>query len=192
MEVVYNKIDRVDWRRLSNRFPGSPQVSAVTGEGLEHPPCGSPHGASTIARSACACSSRRGASSPSCTRSGHRWRSARTRLTGLRDRGGPAARPAAVRPVSHCRGTRLDPVGRAPDRDPDPAPARRRRGAGARVHRRCRPRPRGMRARGGAAPGCTRARADRPPPDPEGYAGFVQPAPGLGIDRDLDRQHTPG
>src|SRR3954469_21507468 len=36
--VVLNKIDRVDplgRRRLSNRFPGAPQVSALTGEGLE-------------------------------------------------------------------------------------------------------------------------------------------------------------
>jgi GTP-binding protein HflX len=38
MEVVLNKIDRVDplgRRRLSNRFPGSPQVSALTGQGLD-------------------------------------------------------------------------------------------------------------------------------------------------------------
>ncbi len=38
VEVVLNKIDRVDplaRRRLANRFPGSPQVSALTGEGLE-------------------------------------------------------------------------------------------------------------------------------------------------------------
>jgi GTP-binding protein HflX len=37
-ELVLNKIDRVDQvgrRRLANRFPGAPQVSAVTGEGLE-------------------------------------------------------------------------------------------------------------------------------------------------------------
>jgi GTP-binding protein HflX len=37
-DVVLNKIDRVDplgRRRLANRFPGAPQVSAVTGEGLE-------------------------------------------------------------------------------------------------------------------------------------------------------------
>jgi GTP-binding protein HflX len=36
-DVVLNKIDRVDplgRRRLANRFPGAPQVSAVTGEGL--------------------------------------------------------------------------------------------------------------------------------------------------------------
>jgi GTP-binding protein HflX len=36
--VVLNKIDRVDplgRRRLSNRFPDAPQVSAATGEGLE-------------------------------------------------------------------------------------------------------------------------------------------------------------
>jgi GTP-binding protein HflX len=36
--LVLNKIDRVDplgRRRLSNRFPGSPHVSALTGEGLE-------------------------------------------------------------------------------------------------------------------------------------------------------------
>jgi GTP-binding protein HflX len=36
--VVLNKIDRVDplgRRRLANRFPGSPQVSASTGEGLD-------------------------------------------------------------------------------------------------------------------------------------------------------------
>ena len=35
--VVLNKIDRIDplgRRRLSNRFPGAPQVSALTGEGL--------------------------------------------------------------------------------------------------------------------------------------------------------------
>jgi GTP-binding protein HflX len=37
-DVVLNKIDRVDplgRRRLANRFPGAPQVSAVTGEGLD-------------------------------------------------------------------------------------------------------------------------------------------------------------
>ncbi len=36
--VVVNKIDRVDplgRRRLANRFPGAPQVSALTGEGLD-------------------------------------------------------------------------------------------------------------------------------------------------------------
>ena len=35
--IVLNKIDRVDplgRRRLTNRFPDAPQVSAVTGEGL--------------------------------------------------------------------------------------------------------------------------------------------------------------
>jgi GTPase len=38
MVVVLNKIDRVDplgRRRLANRFPGAPQVSALTGEGLD-------------------------------------------------------------------------------------------------------------------------------------------------------------
>jgi GTP-binding protein HflX len=38
VEIVLNKIDRVDplaRRRLANRFPGAPQVSARTGEGLE-------------------------------------------------------------------------------------------------------------------------------------------------------------
>jgi GTP-binding protein HflX len=38
VQVVLNKIDRVDEvgrRRLANRFPGTPQVSARTGEGLE-------------------------------------------------------------------------------------------------------------------------------------------------------------
>jgi GTP-binding protein HflX len=38
IEVVLNKIDRVDplrRRRLANRFPGAPQVSALTGEGLD-------------------------------------------------------------------------------------------------------------------------------------------------------------
>jgi GTP-binding protein HflX len=38
MEVVLNKIDRVDplgRRRLANRFPGAPQVSAKTGKGLD-------------------------------------------------------------------------------------------------------------------------------------------------------------
>ncbi len=38
MVVVLNKIDRVDLparRRLGNRFPGAPQVSALTGEGLD-------------------------------------------------------------------------------------------------------------------------------------------------------------
>jgi GTP-binding protein HflX len=38
MQVVLNKIDRVDplgRRRLANRFPGAPQVSALTGEGLD-------------------------------------------------------------------------------------------------------------------------------------------------------------
>jgi GTP-binding protein HflX len=39
VEVVLNKVDLVDplaRRRLSNRFPGAPQVSAATGEGLDH------------------------------------------------------------------------------------------------------------------------------------------------------------
>ena len=38
LEVVLNKIDRVDAlgrRRLANRFPGAPQVSALTGAGLD-------------------------------------------------------------------------------------------------------------------------------------------------------------
>src|SRR5213595_1083052 len=38
VELVLNKIDRVDEigrRRLANRFPGTPQVSAATGEGLD-------------------------------------------------------------------------------------------------------------------------------------------------------------
>jgi GTP-binding protein HflX len=38
VQLVLNKIDRVDQvgrRRLDNRFPDAPQVSAVTGEGLE-------------------------------------------------------------------------------------------------------------------------------------------------------------
>ncbi|HEV3404590.1 MAG TPA: GTPase HflX [Gaiellaceae bacterium] len=38
VEVVLNKVDAVDAlrrRRLGNRFPGAPQVSALTGEGLE-------------------------------------------------------------------------------------------------------------------------------------------------------------
>ena len=38
LELVLNKIDMVDAlgrRRLANRFPGSPQVSALTGEGLD-------------------------------------------------------------------------------------------------------------------------------------------------------------
>lgn len=38
IELVLNKIDRVDEigrRRLANRFPGAPQISAGTGEGLE-------------------------------------------------------------------------------------------------------------------------------------------------------------
>ena len=38
IEVVLNKIDRVDAlgrRRLANRFPGAPQVSALTGDGLD-------------------------------------------------------------------------------------------------------------------------------------------------------------
>jgi GTP-binding protein HflX len=38
VEVVLNKIDRVDAlhrRRLANRFPSAPQVSALTGEGME-------------------------------------------------------------------------------------------------------------------------------------------------------------
>src|SRR4051794_1584508 len=38
VEVVLNKIDRVDplgRRRLANRFPGAPQVSALTGDGMD-------------------------------------------------------------------------------------------------------------------------------------------------------------
>jgi GTP-binding protein HflX len=38
VQLVLNKIDRVDSfgrRRLENRFPDAPQVSAVTGDGLE-------------------------------------------------------------------------------------------------------------------------------------------------------------
>jgi GTP-binding protein HflX len=38
VELVLNKIDQVDplgRRRLSNRFPGSLQISAATGEGVE-------------------------------------------------------------------------------------------------------------------------------------------------------------
>jgi GTPase len=38
VEIVLNKVDLVDplkRRRLANRFPGAPQVSASTGEGLD-------------------------------------------------------------------------------------------------------------------------------------------------------------
>jgi GTP-binding protein HflX len=38
VQLVLNKVDRLDEvgrRRLANRFPGAPQVSAVTGEGLD-------------------------------------------------------------------------------------------------------------------------------------------------------------
>jgi GTP-binding protein HflX len=38
VEIVLNKSDRLDplaRRRLANRFPGAPQVSALTGEGLD-------------------------------------------------------------------------------------------------------------------------------------------------------------
>jgi GTPase len=38
VEIVLNKVDRLDplaRRRLANRFPGAPQVSALTGEGLD-------------------------------------------------------------------------------------------------------------------------------------------------------------
>jgi GTP-binding protein HflX len=38
IEVVLNKIDRLDAlgrRRLANRFPGAPQVSALTGAGFD-------------------------------------------------------------------------------------------------------------------------------------------------------------
>ena len=38
VQLVLNKIDQVDQvgrRRLANRFPGAPQLSAQTGEGLE-------------------------------------------------------------------------------------------------------------------------------------------------------------
>ena len=38
LEIVLNKVDRVDplgRRRLANRFPGAPHVSALTGEGVE-------------------------------------------------------------------------------------------------------------------------------------------------------------
>src|SRR5262249_143322 len=46
LELVLNKIDLVDEvgrRRLANRFPGAPQVSAATGEGPERPPPPLPH-----------------------------------------------------------------------------------------------------------------------------------------------------
>ena len=83
VELVLNKIDRVDplgRRRLSNRFPGSLQISAATGRGHRRPArSGSPSASPTASRtSACCCPTRRVGSSPSCTRSERRSTSART------------------------------------------------------------------------------------------------------------------
>ena len=58
VEIVLNKIDRVDplgRRRLANRFPDAPQVSALTGEGLDELRARDRASASTTAGSACAC-----------------------------------------------------------------------------------------------------------------------------------------
>ena len=86
IEVVLNKIDRVDplgRRRLANRFPGAPQVSALTGEGLDElrararAPLRRPLGARAAARAR----TRKAAGSPSSTRSARRSRSARTQPT---------------------------------------------------------------------------------------------------------------
>ena len=82
VEIVLNKIDRVDplgRRRLGNHFPGAPQVSALTGEGLDEL-------RATLARrfddrwTACGCSFRTAPAvrSPSCTGSGRRSRNAPT------------------------------------------------------------------------------------------------------------------
>ena len=86
VEVVLNKIDRVDplgRRRLANRFPGAPQVSALTGEGLDElrgrarAALRRPLGARAPARAV------RGGRQAlaSSTRSARRSRSARTRPT---------------------------------------------------------------------------------------------------------------
>ena len=86
--IVLNKIDRVDplgRRRLANRFPEAPQVSALTGEGLERAQGASSRAGSRIAGSASGCSSRTRTAdgSRSCTRSARRSRSARTPPDGV-------------------------------------------------------------------------------------------------------------
>ena len=133
---MLNKIDRVDElgrRRLANRFPDAPQVSAQTGEGLDE----------LKARLA--------------ERFGDRWERVRLLVPYedggalselyalgtpieeredtpdgvLVDRTAAAPRPAALCAVSDRRPAR--PSGRAPDRAADPPAAPRRRRAGARL-----------------------------------------------------------
>ena len=76
-QLVLNKIDRVDEvgrRRLENRFPDAPQVSAATGEGLEQLKRADRRAASRAAARPCGCCSptRRAAGSRSSTRSARR------------------------------------------------------------------------------------------------------------------------
>ena len=99
VELVLNKIDQVDplgRRRLSNRFPGSLQISAATGEAWS---CasGSRTSSPTASRtSGCCCPTRRAASSQSC-----RARRADRRARGL------GARRARTRPAAAARGPPL-------------------------------------------------------------------------------------
>ena len=197
VEVVLNKIDRVDplgRRRLANRFPAAPQVSALTGEGLEELKA-------ELAR-----------------RFDDRWE--RVRLLVPYESGGrsselyalgtpieeredtaagvlviarlPAARPAAVRLVPCRRRGRDEPgVGLIELLDPEGAAERGRAGRApiaatrASISSSC--------DRVELAPG---ERALVPTglavAIPEGYAGYVQPRSGLAAKHGISIVNTPG
>ena len=106
--IVLNKIDRVDplgRRRLANRFPDAPQVSALTGEGLERAqggaraPVRGSLGARPAARAVCGRRTARRALRARNAGRGARGHAGRR----ARDRAPASSRAAALRAVPHRR-----------------------------------------------------------------------------------------
>ena len=194
VQLVLNKIDRVDEigrRRLENRFPDAPQVSAATGEGLEELKASDRRAVRVPLRDACACSCpvRRGrpalralrARSADRVARGHPRRRARRRAAA-------AARPPAVRAVPDRRrgppGDRLIELPIRRLRDEAVLPARAYSGDAGLDLSAC------ERVELGA--GRARARPDRARRrDPRGLRRLRPAAFGPRVEaRDLDRQHA--
>ncbi len=192
---MLNKIDRVDEvgrRRLANRFPGAPQVSAETGEGLDELKARiAERFASRFERVRLLLPYEEGA-----------------RLSELYALGAPIERARGhARRRAHRRAAaaaRAAPLRAVPDRRGGPAGDRlielpirrlheRRRAAGPRLRGRRRPRPRRLRARRARArragarrrPG-SRSRSRRATP------GFVQPRSGLAAKHGITIVNSPG
>ncbi len=197
VELVLNKIDQVDplgRRRLSNRFPAAPQVSALDRRGDGRSP-GRARAAvrrSLGTRAAARSRTRTAAGCPSSTRSARPIEERKDTPDGVLDRRA-AARAATCRASRRSWSPRQPGrAGSPPDRAADPEGAGGRRRAGARVLGGRRARPLGVRA--GSS---SRRASERSSPTglavaiPEGYAGLRPAALGARREaRDLDRQHA--